>query len=120
MINKPWEFFADIFNARNIVFVAMLTVGGLCIFMSASNTTAYLNLTGMAHTIALMTGIAPCVKAGCLGGGIVLDPFMGSGTTAIVAMKLLRKYIGCEINPEYIKIAEQRIAKERGLFDDIP
>ncbi len=58
MINKPWEFFADIFNARNIVFVAMLTVGGLCIFMSASNTTAYLNLTGMAHTIALMTGIA--------------------------------------------------------------
>jgi hypothetical protein len=36
----------------------MLTVGALCIFMSASNTTAYLELTGMAHTIAVMTGIA--------------------------------------------------------------
>jgi TM2 domain-containing membrane protein YozV len=50
--------FLAIFGARNIVFVAMLAVGGLCIFMSASNTTAYLELTGMAHTIALMTGIA--------------------------------------------------------------
>jgi hypothetical protein len=55
---KPLGILADIFCARNIVFVAMLVVGGLCIFMSASNTTAYLELTGMAHSIALMTGIA--------------------------------------------------------------
>jgi len=48
----------DIVNARNIVFVAMLSVGALCILMSASNTTAYLELTGMHHGIALMTGIA--------------------------------------------------------------
>jgi hypothetical protein len=58
MKKQPLGILADIFCARNIVFVAMLTVGGLCIFMSASNTTAYLELTGMAHTIALMTGIA--------------------------------------------------------------
>lgn len=58
MISKPLDFIADIFNARNIVFVAMLTVGGLCIFMSASNTTAYLELTGMASLLAAMTGIA--------------------------------------------------------------
>jgi DNA modification methylase len=59
-----------------------------------------------------------CILCGCRDNGIVLDPFMGSGTTAVVAMKLLRKYIGVEINPEYIKIAERRIANERGLFDE--
>jgi DNA modification methylase len=42
---------------------------------------------------------------------------MGSGTTAVAAMKHFRKYLGIEINPEYIKIAEKRIAKERGLFN---
>jgi hypothetical protein len=51
-------FLLNIFNARNIVFVAMLAVGGLCIFMSASNTTGYLELTGMVRSLALMTGIA--------------------------------------------------------------
>ena len=61
--------------------------------------------------------ITPCILAGSREGGIVLDPFMGSGTTAVTALKLLRKYIGCEINPEYIKIAEERIASERGLFN---
>lgn len=49
------------------------------------------------------------IKAGCPIGGIVLDPFMGSGTTAVVAKKLGRNYIGIEINPEYVKIAEKRI-----------
>jgi hypothetical protein len=47
-----------IFNARNIVFAAMLAVGGLCIFMSARNTASYLLLTGMDNLIAIMTGIA--------------------------------------------------------------
>jgi DNA modification methylase len=53
--------------------------------------------------------IEPCVLAGCPEDGIVLDPFMGSGTTAVVAVKNNRKYIGLELNPEYIKIAEKRI-----------
>ena len=43
---------------------------------------------------------------------VVLDPFMGSGTTALVALKAGRNFIGIELNPEYIKIAEQRIAQE--------
>ncbi len=43
--------------------------------------------------------------------GIVLDPFIGSGTTAIVARKLLRNYIGFEINKEYIKLIQNRAAK---------
>ena len=53
--------------------------------------------------------IIPMVKAGCPKDGIVLDPFMGAGTTGLVAKKLGRSYIGIEINPKYIKIAEDRI-----------
>lgn len=56
------------------------------------------------------------VKYGCPEGGIVLDPFMGAGTTAIVAKKLNRDYVGIELNPEYLKIAENRINKEFGFF----
>jgi DNA modification methylase len=59
--------------------------------------------------------ITPCILAGSREGGIILDPFMGSGTTAVVAIKNFRKYIGCEINPEYIKIADKRI-KNAGVI----
>lgn len=61
--------------------------------------------------------IKPCIECGCPEGGIVLDPFMGSGTTALVAKKLGRRYIGCEINAEYVRIAERRIAEINPLFD---
>jgi DNA modification methylase len=60
--------------------------------------------------------IEPCIKAGCPKDGIVLDPFMGAGTTAVVARKLNRNYIGFELNAEYVKIAEQRITDELGFF----
>lgn len=53
--------------------------------------------------------IEPCILAGCPEGGVVLDPFFGAGTTGLVAQKHNRKYIGIELNPEYIKIAEKRI-----------
>ena len=53
-----------------------------------------------------------CIKAGCPEGGVVLDPFIGSGTTAVVAEKLKRKWVGIELNPEYCKIAEKRIKEE--------
>jgi len=53
--------------------------------------------------------IRPCILAGCPEQGIVLDPFMGSGTTALVAKENNRNYIGFELNAEYIKIAEKRI-----------
>ena len=42
--------------------------------------------------------------------GIVIDPFFGAGTTGVVALKHGRKYIGCELNPEYIEVAEKRLA----------
>lgn len=54
--------------------------------------------------------IRPCILAGAPKGGLVLDPFMGAGTTAMVAKQEGRKYIGFELNPNYIEIAERRIA----------
>lgn len=60
--------------------------------------------------------IKPCILAGCPEDGIVLDPFMGSGTTAIVARSLNRNYLGIELNPEYIKIAHKRLYKHLGMF----
>ena len=55
------------------------------------------------------TLIEPCVLAGCPKDGTVFDPFTGSGTTAVVALKNGRNYIGTELNPEYVQIAEARI-----------
>lgn len=60
--------------------------------------------------------IVDCIKAGCPRDGIVLDPFMGAGTTALVARSHNRNYIGFELNPEYIAIAEKRLNKELGIF----
>lgn len=57
--------------------------------------------------------IEPCILAGSKKGGIVLDPFVGSGTTAAVAIKNERKYIGIDINPDYTVIAKERILKIR-------
>jgi DNA modification methylase len=53
--------------------------------------------------------VRPMVLAGCPKDGVVLDPFMGSGTTGVVAKNNCRNYVGCELNPEYIKIAEERL-----------
>ena len=55
--------------------------------------------------------IEPCILAGSRKGGIVIDPFMGSGTTASVAIKHGRQYLGCELNPEYGPLQERRIAE---------
>lgn len=63
--------------------------------------------------------IIPCIKAGSIEGGIVYDPFMGAGTTALVARKLNRQFIGSEINPDYVAIANKRIdpyLKQQFLF----
>jgi site-specific DNA-methyltransferase (adenine-specific) len=49
------------------------------------------------------------IEASCPYGGIILDPFMGSGTTAVAARNLDRHYIGCDISAEYVNLARQRI-----------
>ncbi len=53
--------------------------------------------------------IEPCILAGSRPGDIVLDPFMGSGTTAAVALQHGRQYLGCELNPEYGPLQQERI-----------
>lgn len=60
--------------------------------------------------------ILDCIKAGCPIDGVVLDPFMGAGTTALVSRKLNRNYIGFELNPDYISIANKRLNDELGFF----
>ncbi len=64
-----------------------------------------------AHFATFPTAlIEPCILAGSRPGDIVLDPFMGSGTTAAVALQHDRKYLGCELNPEYGDLQKERIA----------
>lgn len=61
--------------------------------------------------------IVPCILAGCPEGGLVLDPFMGAGTTALVSKKLGRNYVGFELNPEYRNIAIKRIENACGALN---
>lgn len=57
--------------------------------------------------------IEPCILAGSRPGDIVLDPFMGLGTTAQVALEHGRAYLGCELNPEYKALQDERISKAK-------
>lgn len=55
--------------------------------------------------------IEPCIQAGTPLDGVVLDPFFGSGTVGLVASQLRRKYLGIELNPDYVRLAQQRLAE---------
>jgi len=61
--------------------------------------------------------IEPCILAGAPVGGIVLDPFMGSGTTAQVAQHLGRQYIGCELNIDYKTLQDKRLAQQSLILE---
>jgi site-specific DNA-methyltransferase (adenine-specific) len=64
--------------------------------------------------------VEPCVKAGAPEGGVIMDPFTGSGTTGIVCRRLRRRFVGIELLPKYAEIAERRIhaaTPEPTLFD---
>ena len=56
--------------------------------------------------------VETCLLAGCPEGGIVLDPFMGGGTTGMVAAQMGRHFVGIELNPEYTELAYKRIGGE--------
>ena len=60
--------------------------------------------------------VRKCLTATSRPGDLVLDPFMGAGTVALVAMKMGREYIGIELNPEYVEMARQRLAEAMPLF----
>ncbi len=59
--------------------------------------------------------VEPCIKAGCPAGGIVLDPFLGSGTTLLVAQRLGRSGVGIELNADYCRLAENRLAEHKQM-----
>ena len=61
--------------------------------------------------------IEPCILAGSQVNDIILDPFMGSGTTALVAKSLGRDYIGCELHEDYGKLIQERINNRRGTLE---
>jgi len=54
--------------------------------------------------------VEPCILAGSAPGDLVLDPFAGSGTVGVVALRYGRRFIGCELNGEYVDMARKRIA----------
>lgn len=65
-----------------------------------------------AHFATFPEGLVePCVLAGCPEGGTVLDPFNGAGTTGVVSLKHGRRYVGIELNPEYIELSRTRIER---------
>ena len=63
-----------------------------------------------------MALVEPCIMAGSRPGDFVLDPFMGSGTVAQIAQSLGRRWIGCELNPDYAKMIERRTAQQGMQF----
>jgi site-specific DNA-methyltransferase (adenine-specific) len=63
--------------------------------------------------------IKPFIKSSCPEGGVVLDPFIGSGTTAVVAEELDRDWIGIDLNKDYVDMSYDRIENEtKKIFDD--
>lgn len=70
-----------------------------------------------AHFATMPTKLVePCILAGSPTGGLVLDPFSGAGTTGLVATKHGRRYVGIELNPEYVGISRNRAERHMGLF----
>jgi DNA modification methylase len=57
-----------------------------------------------------------CVLAGCRPGGVVLDPFSGAGTTGLAATELGRRYIGIDLNEQYLELS-LRTRLKQGVLD---
>ena len=72
-------------------------------------TVATKSYSGAHFAVFPMELITPCILAGCPADGVVLDPFFGSGTTGVAAATLGRRYIGIDINPEYCRLAAERL-----------
>jgi site-specific DNA-methyltransferase (adenine-specific) len=79
---------------------------GICAPCGTSTPQAYREAHFATFPSAL---VEPCVATSTRRGDLVLDPFIGSGTTGLVALKMRRRFVGVELNPEYVKIAERRL-----------
>lgn len=74
--------------------------------------------TPFAHFATMPTELVkPCILAGSREGDTVLDPFCGSGTTGMVALRHGRRFIGIELNAEYCDLAKRRIVNDAPLFN---
>jgi site-specific DNA-methyltransferase (cytosine-N4-specific) len=62
--------------------------------------------------------VEPCLAAGTERGSLVLDPFVGSGTTGLVALEMGRRFVGIELNAEYVEIAQRRLSTSRTRWFD--
>ena len=73
-----------------------------------------------AHFAVMPEALAePCILAGSRRGDLVLDPFTGSGTVGVVALRHERDFIGTELNPEYAALAEARIYDDGPLMNAV-
>ena len=75
---------------------------------------------GAHHATFPLTIPERCILASSRRGDLVLDPFMGAGTTALAASHNGRNFIGFEINPSYVQLAKDRLTRELGLFATDP
>jgi site-specific DNA-methyltransferase (adenine-specific) len=62
--------------------------------------------------------VEPCILAGCPRAGTVLDPFAGSGTVGVVALRHEREFVGIELNPAYCAMARRRIVGDAPLMNE--
>jgi DNA modification methylase len=74
---------------------------------------------GAHFAVMPMDLVEPCVLAGSKAGDTVLDPFAGSGTVGVVALRHDRKFLGVELNPDYAAIAEERITNDNPMFNTV-
>jgi DNA modification methylase len=97
--NVPWE--GDTRNRRSVWTIATKPFKG-------------------AHFAVMPQALAePCVLAGSRPSGLVLDPFTGSGTVGVVALRHGRRFVGVELNPEYAEIARDRIEGDQPMFNTV-
>lgn len=77
------------------------------------------NFRGAHFAVMPEALVEPCVLAGSAEGDTVLDPFSGSGTVGVVALRHGRNYIGCELNPEYAALSKARIRDDQPLMNSV-
>jgi DNA modification methylase len=73
------------------------------------------NFRGAHHATFPVELARRAILAGCPAAGIVLDPFMGAGTTAVAAEQLGRDWLGIELNPDFKALSDQRLHAERAM-----